>query len=135
MVVFFFSSRRRHTRCGRDWSSDVCSSDLKVLLDEIFNRDNFLSSIVWQRSYSPINLKKYFSDNHDTIHCYAKNINSLHNFTVSRDQEAKDRYKNPDNDSRGPWTSGDISVGPAVVKNIYPIVTPARSEERRVGKE
>src|SRR5215813_4203537 len=28
VVVFFFSSRRRHTRCGRDWSSDVCSSDL-----------------------------------------------------------------------------------------------------------
>src|SRR5205809_4983272 len=27
LVVFFFSSRRRHTRCGRDWSSDVCSSD------------------------------------------------------------------------------------------------------------
>src|SRR6266498_6167966 len=30
-VVFFFSSRRRHTRCGRDWSSDVCSSDLAFL--------------------------------------------------------------------------------------------------------
>src|SRR5215813_2517442 len=28
-VCFFFSSRRRHTRCGRDWSSDVCSSDLE----------------------------------------------------------------------------------------------------------
>src|SRR2546429_1195072 len=27
-IVFFFSSRRRHTRCSRDWSSDVCSSDL-----------------------------------------------------------------------------------------------------------
>src|SRR5215813_2440196 len=27
---FFFSSRRRHTRCGRDWSSDVCSSDLRL---------------------------------------------------------------------------------------------------------
>src|SRR3989442_10094554 len=27
---FFFSSRRRHTRCGRDWSSDVCSSDLMI---------------------------------------------------------------------------------------------------------
>src|SRR5690554_7507627 len=27
-MMFFFSSRRRHTRCGRDWSSDVCSSDL-----------------------------------------------------------------------------------------------------------
>src|SRR2546429_2762462 len=29
IIVFFFSSRRRHTRCSRDWSSDVCSSDLK----------------------------------------------------------------------------------------------------------
>src|SRR6266498_2568835 len=32
MIFFFFSSRRRHTRCGRDWSSDVCSSDLVPLL-------------------------------------------------------------------------------------------------------
>src|SRR2546429_1256089 len=31
MLLFFFSSRRRHTRCSRDWSSDVCSSDLKLL--------------------------------------------------------------------------------------------------------
>src|SRR3989442_10984832 len=30
MFFFFFSSRRRHTRCGRDWSSDVCSSDLNI---------------------------------------------------------------------------------------------------------
>src|SRR5687768_18557439 len=29
MLIFFFSSRRRHTRCSRDWSSDVCSSDLE----------------------------------------------------------------------------------------------------------
>src|SRR5256884_2039879 len=29
-VFFFFSSRRRHTRCSRDWSSDVCSSDLHL---------------------------------------------------------------------------------------------------------
>src|SRR5436305_5220395 len=30
-LFFFFSSRRRHTRCGRDWSSDVCSSDLPTV--------------------------------------------------------------------------------------------------------
>src|SRR5215831_20917962 len=30
MVFFFFSSRRRHTRCLSDWSSDVCSSDLRL---------------------------------------------------------------------------------------------------------
>src|SRR3989442_9545137 len=38
---FFFSSRRRHTRCGRDWSSDVCSSDLTV---EIRVRDEAMLS-------------------------------------------------------------------------------------------
>src|SRR2546429_7852085 len=32
VVFFFFSSRRRHTRCSRDWSSDVCSSDLRRVL-------------------------------------------------------------------------------------------------------
>src|SRR5256884_6467430 len=34
-VVFFFSSRRRHTRCSRDWSSDVCSSDLKAAYEAL----------------------------------------------------------------------------------------------------
>src|SRR5699024_11792827 len=36
---FFFSSRRRHTRSKRDWSSDVCSSDLsRTLLDSVYRR-------------------------------------------------------------------------------------------------
>src|SRR2546422_8433170 len=34
-LFFFFSSRRRHTRCSRDWSSDVCSSDLGEGCDEL----------------------------------------------------------------------------------------------------
>src|SRR3989449_8314845 len=40
-VFFFFSSRRRHTRCSRDWSSDVCSSDLtryRLSTDELRGR-------------------------------------------------------------------------------------------------
>src|SRR5690606_40115935 len=36
--IFFFSSRRRHTRFSRDWSSDVCSSDLDFSSDEIIAR-------------------------------------------------------------------------------------------------
>src|SRR5690554_7576646 len=46
---FFFSSRRRHTRCGRDWSSDVCSSDLvghATVLIQI-GPYNFLTDPVW----------------------------------------------------------------------------------------
>src|SRR5256884_2542020 len=42
----FFSSRRRHTRCSRDWSSDVCSSDLtNLLLRQYFPRGTDLSAI------------------------------------------------------------------------------------------
>src|SRR5215813_5372148 len=40
MFFFFFSSRRRHTRCGRDWSSDVCSSDLSRLSGSTAKKGN-----------------------------------------------------------------------------------------------
>src|SRR2546429_3784777 len=43
-LLFFFSSRRRHTRCSRDWSSDVCSSDLIVAGP--LNAAEFLKTLV-----------------------------------------------------------------------------------------
>src|SRR2546428_366589 len=47
---FFFSSRRRHTRSDRDWSSDVCSSDLELLLAELRRRkDNSMPPTAQQR--------------------------------------------------------------------------------------
>lgn len=99
---------------------------LKVLCDEIFGRNNFIDEIVWQRAFSPINLKKTLSRAHDTILVYAK-IKSF-DFELNRlprSLEANSRYKNPDNDPRGVWTSGDLSVGPAVQENIYEIITPS----------
>src|SRR2546429_2966076 len=38
LIFFFFSSRRRHTRCSRDWSSDVCSSDLADVGQGVFRK-------------------------------------------------------------------------------------------------
>src|SRR3712207_9557666 len=46
MVVFFFSSRRRHTRYWRDWSSDVCSSDLKASGDPNFDYNNSILYLI-----------------------------------------------------------------------------------------
>lgn len=99
---------------------------LKVLCDEIFGRKNFVDEVIWQRSYSPINLKKTLSRCHDTILVYTKERTD--NFELNRlprSAEANDRYKNPDNDPRGIWKAGDLSVGPAVQENIYPITTPS----------
>ncbi|NBV06566.1 MAG: site-specific DNA-methyltransferase [Proteobacteria bacterium] len=98
---------------------------LKVVCDEIFGRKNFIDEIVWQRSYSPINLKKTLSRSHDTILVYAKNSNGFELNKLPRSDEANSRYKNPDNDPRGVWKSSDLSVGPAVEKNIYEIETPS----------
>jgi adenine-specific DNA-methyltransferase len=98
---------------------------LKVLCDEIFGRKNFIDEVIWQRSYSPINLKKTLSRSHDAILVYCKNISGFELNKLPRSNDANARYKNPDNDSRGVWKPGDLSVGPPVEKNIYEITTPS----------
>lgn len=100
--------------------------NLKKICDEIFGPENFLAQIIWERAFSPVNLKKHFSESHDYILCYARNIETLTCNGLPRSAEANDRYSNPDNDPRGPWTSGDLSVGPRVESKVYEIVTPSR---------
>lgn len=98
---------------------------LKVLCDEIFGRQCFVDEVIWQRAYAPINLKKTLSRSHDTILVYCKNPVGFTLNKLPRTEEANSRYKNPDNDPRGVWKSSDLSVGPAVEKNIYEIETPS----------
>lgn len=99
--------------------------NLKAICNEIFGEENFIAQIVWQRAFSPVNLKKTFSPNHDFILCYAKNIDYVNIKGLKRDDTSINRYKNPDNDSRGPWTSGDLSVGPIIENKVYEITTPS----------
>src|SRR3989449_5632287 len=55
-AMFFFSSRRRHTRCSRDWSSDVCSSDLAVSGVDAARRAVRASQRVRRRRYDTARL-------------------------------------------------------------------------------
>lgn len=99
---------------------------LKVLCDEIFGRSNYIETIVWQRAYAPVNLKKTLSRSHDYIIVYAKNKTQDFAFKkLPRSEEANSRYKNPDNDPRGVWKNSDLSVGPRVEQNVYEITTPS----------
>ena len=75
----------------------------KVLCDEIFGRHNFVSTVIWQKKYSPANDAKWLSDNHDFILVYAKDKLHWRPNLLARSQKAIDRYKNPDNDPKGPW--------------------------------
>lgn len=99
--------------------------NLKKICDEIFGSQNFVAQVIWERAFSPINLMKHFSPSHDYILCYTKNIELAICNGIPRSEEANDRYSNPDNDPRGVWSSSDISVGPAVQENVYPITTPS----------
>src|SRR5690625_4198875 len=100
-------------------------ANLKKMCDEIFGEQNFLAQVIWERAYAPVNLKKNFSESHDYILVYAKNINNVETEGIPRGEAQDSLYKNPDNDPRGPWQSDNFSVGPAVEKNIYEITTPA----------
>ncbi|WP_293300529.1 site-specific DNA-methyltransferase [Pedobacter sp. UBA4863] len=100
-------------------------ANLKLMMDEIFGAGNFVSNIIWQRAYSPVNLKKTFSQNHDFVLCYSKNSQLFEMNGLERSVEANDRYKNLDNDARGFWKSSDLSVGPPIQENIYEITTPS----------
>lgn len=98
---------------------------LKVLCDEIFGRKNFIDEVVWQRSYAPINLKKTLSRSHDIILVYAKNKTEKYELNKLPRGSAEERYKNIDNDPRGPWTSGPIQAGPRSEDRVYEIITPS----------
>ncbi|WP_279006752.1 site-specific DNA-methyltransferase [Thomasclavelia cocleata] len=97
---------------------------LKLICNEIFGETNFLAQIIWERAYAPVNLKKHFSESHDYILCYAKNKESCVCNGLPRTESQNNDYKNIDNDPRGPWKAGNPSVGPAVEKNIYEIISP-----------
>lgn len=99
--------------------------NLKEICDEIFGENNFLAQVIWERAYAPINLKKNFSPSHDYMLVYGRDTNVIESSGVYRSDNADSRYNNPDNDPRGDWSSSDISVGPAIPTNIYPITTPS----------
>lgn len=97
---------------------------LRKLCDEVFGEENFVASIIWERAFAPKNDAKYFSDNHDYLLCYSKNITELSLGRLERTEEANSRYKNYDNDPRGVWISDNLTVKTYSEKYDYPITTP-----------
>ena len=100
-------------------------ANLKLLCDEIFGESNFINNIIWEKKYSPQNDAKYFSDNHDFILVYAKNKEKWKPGLLPRTEEMNARYKNIDNDPRGPWKPGDCSVKTYSSNYDFPITTPS----------
>lgn len=84
--------------------------NLKKISDEVLGSQNYVGTVIWERAFAPKNDAKYFSTSHDFVLVYAKNIEDFEIGKLPRTQEANARYKNPDNDPRGPWAADNMTV-------------------------
>ena len=123
--------RKHLTDDGSLWMhiDDAEMPSARAALDDIFGRNNFIATIVWRKTVSRDN-RMPISTTHEYILVYAKNkrlwFRSRHKLPATKEQRA--RYKNPDQDPRGPWTSGDLTAkaGPGRRREqFYNIITPS----------
>ncbi len=98
---------------------------LKVVMDEVFGRRNFIANTLWQKIFSPKNTARHFSDDHDHILIFARNAEQWIPNPMPRSERMNKNYKNPDNDPRGPWTSGDVSARNFYGAGTYSITCPS----------
>ncbi len=94
------------------------------LLDEVFGEANFLATCIWHKMDSPKNTAQNFSVDHDYLVIYAKSKDKRQLNLLPRSKEMLARYRNPDNDPRGPWLLSDLDARNAYSKGLYPITTP-----------
>ena len=102
--------------------------NLKLLCDEIFGEQNFLSCFIWEKRTSREN-RKVFSVNHDYILAFARDRTCFEEKrgSLPYTEEIKKRYSNPDNDPRGDWQSVALTVqgGHGTKTQFYKITTPS----------
>ena len=96
---------------------------LKVLMDEIFGRQNFVTTVIWEKADSPRNSARQFSSDHDYIFVYSREPDWKPN-KLPRTAESNAIYSNPDNDSRGEWLPGDPFANKPYSKGLYTIEGP-----------
>lgn len=100
-------------------------ANLKKMCDDVFGEENFISSAVWQKRTSP-DMRTAYSDAHEYVIIFSRNrdaaLRAFSLLEITKDQ--KERYKNPDNDPKGPWVSSDFTAQGFRPNQMYKIVTP-----------
>lgn len=104
---------------------DNAVAHLRYVCDEIFGVANFIAAVIWQKMFSPKNSARHLSESHDYVLVYAQNAELWRPNLVPRSDDQKQRYKNPDNDPRGPWSSGDCSARNYYSEGTYAITSPS----------
>ena len=98
---------------------------LKVVMDEIFGRRNFVDTMVWRKNYSPKSSARHFSSDHDYLLVFAKDSGSFVPNPMPRTEKQDKAYRNPDDDPRGPWKMSDLSARNPYSLGRYAITAPS----------
>ncbi len=98
---------------------------LRLLMNEIFGESNFVTQIEWQKVYTVKNSARHFSEMHDHILIFSKNLSSFNINLLPRASKQDDAFKNPDNDPRGPWKATPLHARNAYSQGLYEIESPA----------
>ena len=101
------------------------SNRLRTVCEDIFGEENFICTIIWQKVFSPKNTAATFSEDHDYIVVYAKHKEFWKPRLLPRSEQNIGRYKNPDDDPRGPWMSGAIQARNYYSKGQYQVTSPS----------
>jgi len=100
---------------------------LKVVMDEVFGRKNFVANVIWQKRTSP-DARIQLGGAHDHIMVFAKSVeNTKFNKLTISETQAKN-FKNPDNDPRGPWASTDFTAQGWRPNQMYKLKAPSGLE-------
>src|SRR5713226_8089412 len=99
--------------------------NLRKLCNEVLGEENFITTVLWQKVYSPKNSAKHFSEDHDYVVVYARNAETWRPTLLPRSDEANARYANPDNDPRGDWKPGGLDARNYYSEGVYPITCPS----------
>jgi adenine-specific DNA-methyltransferase len=97
---------------------------LKVLMDQVFGRNNFVANVLWQKRTSP-DARLDLGAAHDHILVYARNAELVRFHKLVLSPEQASQFKNPDNDPRGPWVSTDFTAQGWRPNQMYQITTPS----------
>jgi adenine-specific DNA-methyltransferase len=119
--------RLLNRKSGSLWVSidDREMAYLRVLLDEVCGRSNFIASNVWQKRYSREN-REAIGDAHEYVLVYARDPQQFkdeRNLIPLQEKQTK-QYSNPDNDPRGPWQSVSLLAQGYRPNQMYEIVGP-----------
>ena len=98
---------------------------LKVIMDEVFGRKNFIDTVIWRKNYSPKSSARHFSSDHDYVLVFSRNADAFQPNLMPRTKKQNKAYKNPDDDPRGPWKTSDLSARNFYSLGKYSITTPS----------